>query len=170
MSSGQPEDYSEENVNELVGGIRNALDRGEEINKAQQSFFNAGYNKKEIDEAIAILGVAESTPSSNKSLIQQSLQVQKATSEKPEIKNSPLPIQKKIEQILPSESSPKSSLPSTNIVLPSKKETQKLPVAKFEEPKPLNKALVITLILLGILFVVIAGFLGVFWDQLFGPF
>lgn len=167
MTQGQPEEYSEENVNELVGGIRNALDRGEEINKAKQSFFNAGYNKKEIDEATAVLGIAE--PVNAIKIPTQPLPVQKIESEKSEVK--PLPtFQKPLEQILPASNTPKTILPSTNLVLPSKKETQKLPVAKFEEPKPLNKALVIILILLGILFVVIAGFLGVFWDQLFGPF
>jgi hypothetical protein len=169
MTQGQPEEYSEENVNELVGGIRNALDRGEEINKAKQSFFNAGYNKQEIDEATAVLGIAE--PIISNKIPAQPLPIQISVVEESGVK--PLPTtQKPIEPILSQKiSSPSpASLPSTNIVFPSKKETQKLPVAKFEEPKPLNKALVIVLILLGILFVVIAGFLGVFWDQLFGPF
>ena len=159
MTQGQPEEYSEENVNELVGGIKNALDRGEDVNKAKQSFFNAGYTKKEIDEATAVLGISEPVQA-QKVLTPTSLPIVQKTSIELNNSKPTSVVQKPVEQILP----------QGNIVFPSKKEIQKLPVAQFKEPQKLNKALVIILILLGILFVVIAGFLGVYWDQLFGPF
>jgi hypothetical protein len=40
---------------EIVGGLKNALDRGSSLQKAMMTFFNAGYGKKEIEEAAAVL-------------------------------------------------------------------------------------------------------------------
>ncbi len=40
--------------NILVGGIRNALQRGQDINKIKQSFINAGYPGQEIEQAFQI--------------------------------------------------------------------------------------------------------------------
>jgi len=37
--------------NELVGGIKNALDRGENLEKAKQSLLNAGYEKEDVEAA-----------------------------------------------------------------------------------------------------------------------
>ena len=37
---------------EIVGGIKNALARGETLERAQQSFINAGYKKEEVEEAM----------------------------------------------------------------------------------------------------------------------
>ena len=36
---------------ELISGLRNALERGESLEMAKQSFVNAGYNKKDIEMA-----------------------------------------------------------------------------------------------------------------------
>jgi hypothetical protein len=36
---------------EIVGGIRIALERGESLKRAMMTFFNAGYKKEEIEEA-----------------------------------------------------------------------------------------------------------------------
>ena len=38
-------------MNELTGGIRNALERGENIQKIKQSFVNAGYKPAEVEAA-----------------------------------------------------------------------------------------------------------------------
>lgn len=37
--------------NEIIGGLRNALERGESIQKAVQSFISAGYNPILVQEA-----------------------------------------------------------------------------------------------------------------------
>ena len=37
---------------ELIGGLKNALERGEQLTKAKQSFLNAGYKPEEIEGAI----------------------------------------------------------------------------------------------------------------------
>ena len=36
---------------DIVGGLRNALDRGETLEQATQTFVNAGYNSTEVQEA-----------------------------------------------------------------------------------------------------------------------
>ncbi len=40
---------------EIVGGLKAALERGESLKRAMNTFFNAKYNKKEIEEAAASL-------------------------------------------------------------------------------------------------------------------
>ena len=36
---------------EILGGLRHAINRGESLEKAMLSFYNAGYRKEEIEEA-----------------------------------------------------------------------------------------------------------------------
>lgn len=36
---------------EIIGGLKNALDRGESLERAKQSFVNAGYSQDEVNEA-----------------------------------------------------------------------------------------------------------------------
>lgn len=37
--------------NEILGGLRNAIERGQSLEKAVQSFINAGYNARLVQEA-----------------------------------------------------------------------------------------------------------------------
>ncbi len=37
--------------NEILGGLKNALERGQSLDKAVQSFINAGYNPRLVQEA-----------------------------------------------------------------------------------------------------------------------
>lgn len=168
---------SSEDAGELIGGLKNAVDKGEDIAKAVQSFLNAGYTKKEIDDAASALGV----------VVPSSINVRVPVEVKP-IQQTPQPV--KVSVPIPVEPLPKTlpqnpqPIVSQPIVqpkplpfqprftspLPSKTEVQKLPTAEFKEPQKLNKTLVTILVLLGIIFVILAGFLGVYWDQLFGPF
>jgi hypothetical protein len=43
---------------ELIGGLKNALERGETLSKAKQSFLNAGYSQVEIQLAVQKMPVA----------------------------------------------------------------------------------------------------------------
>jgi hypothetical protein len=43
---------------EIIGGLKNALDRGEPLAKAKQSFLNAGYKPEEIESAVQKMPVA----------------------------------------------------------------------------------------------------------------
>lgn len=40
---------------EILGGLRNALERGDTLQKAMMTFYNAGYKKEEIEEAARFL-------------------------------------------------------------------------------------------------------------------
>lgn len=40
---------------ELLGGFRNALERGESLKSAGQTFLNAGYSANEVNEAIRMI-------------------------------------------------------------------------------------------------------------------
>ncbi len=40
---------------EISGGLKNALDRGEPLSKAKQSFINAGYTPREVQEATQMI-------------------------------------------------------------------------------------------------------------------
>lgn len=40
---------------EILGGLKSALERGESLKRAMTTFFNSGYNKSEIEEAARAL-------------------------------------------------------------------------------------------------------------------
>lgn len=46
---------------EISGGIKNALDRGEPLEKAKQTFINSGYTPEEVQEATKLMGPSPST-------------------------------------------------------------------------------------------------------------
>lgn len=41
---------------DIIGGLRNAIERGESLESAMQSFVNAGYNANEVKEAAQSMG------------------------------------------------------------------------------------------------------------------
>ena len=45
---------------EILGGLKHALNRGEPLEKAMLSFYNAGYKREEIEEAARIFQQEES--------------------------------------------------------------------------------------------------------------
>ncbi len=42
-------------IDEIIGGLKNALDRGDTLEQAAQSFINSGYNPAEVQEAVKFL-------------------------------------------------------------------------------------------------------------------
>ena len=77
---------------ELIGGLQNALSRGEKIEKAKQSFISAGYDSKEIETAAQKI---TTTPK----LIQQS----STQANTPKQKNTKLPVSQSITTNKPKE-------------------------------------------------------------------
>ena len=47
---------------EISGGIKNALDRGEPLEKAKQTFVNSGYTPQEVQEAVKLMGPQSARP------------------------------------------------------------------------------------------------------------
>jgi hypothetical protein len=72
---------------ELIGGLQNALSRGENINKAKQSFISAGYKPEEIESAAQKLSttpkITQSTSISSTQKTQQPKQPAQSITTKP---------------------------------------------------------------------------------------
>jgi len=49
---------------EIISGLRNALERGESLDKAAQTFLNAGYNPSDVRESVNVIstGATNITP------------------------------------------------------------------------------------------------------------
>lgn len=54
---------------EILGGLRFALNKGEPLEKATTSFYNAGYRKEEIEEAAMFLKQERIVPTKKTELI-----------------------------------------------------------------------------------------------------
>ena len=114
----------------ISGGIKNALDRGESLSKAKQTFINAGYTPQEVQAATQMI---KSKPS----------QITKPL--KPDQPNPTQP------------TTPQLNLPQPN---PTQSKTPE------EEKNQQGNILIITAII-GIIILVTALFLGLFWDKIF---
>ena len=134
--------------NEILGGLKTALERGYSLQAAAISLQNAGYKKEEIDEAVKAL---------NENLYIPSQEKQPSFSKppvKPQIKNpsffkkvfSPQP--RRISEYLPEESPPLHSIEEHNVA-PSPPES----VSIFVERSGGKTAKLIFLIFLLILLV-----------------
>jgi hypothetical protein len=122
---------------ELIGGLKNALDRGESLEKAKQSFLNAGYKSNEINAAV------QKMPMANSQIVKPA-----------EPKN-------KIKALIPQpQIQPKQEMKP---VVQSSTTTTNPPV----QPKEASKTFIIILISLAVIVLIGAGFLGLFWDRLF---
>lgn len=52
-------------LDDIKGGLRNAVERGESLEKAKQSFINAGYNSLEVEQAARGLNPAAAKETSS---------------------------------------------------------------------------------------------------------
>ena len=48
-----------EEIAAILGGLKNAIERGESIEKAKSTFLNAGYKSEDIEEAAGLLSIKE---------------------------------------------------------------------------------------------------------------
>jgi len=146
---------------EIIGGIRSAVERGENLKSAMMTFYQAGYSKIEIEEAAkAYLSQTGKVPEMSMKRIQET---------KDNSKKKPLPIP-----------APNSKNNSTPIPAPKKIIDKKIPqnvsgYGKIKPRKENSKALTLTLIIiLGMLLLgLVLVFLFkdefiVFFNKLFG--
>jgi len=122
---------------DLVGGLKLALSRGETLQKAMQSFYNAGYKKEEIEEAARILQTHGFRPQ---------------TIAKPIIKSSQKLIKKTSASVLPAQFMQK----------PSPQAKTKQVVSNYEIPKEKPKKDMVTILLVIILVVLLGILVSVF--------
>lgn len=127
---------------ELVEGIKQAISKGESIEKAMMTFYSAGYSKQDIEEAAA----ASQTPTS----FQQPTQPQ-ATGSQP---------QKMQPQATPSQSTP-STEQQTTVPQPQKIQPGVVQRVSAYGPKPNKKGMAITIILVVILLILVGILIAV---------
>lgn len=130
-------------MSELTGGIRNAMEKKEPLEKIKRSFLNAGYPPEEVQQAIQ-----EATAAIFSSTVQPQTTPQKIipqTSPAVTNPNTPLPI--------------KQSLP----VSPA---FQQLPKQQTETKKS-HLGLYITLAIVSIVILASSALLGLYWDKIF---
>ncbi|GEM_PF-1885842 len=137
----------EKNVMELTGGLKNALERGESLEKSMESLINAGYNKKEVLEASKRLRITHEGE-------ETSQQEAKKPKEKP-----------KEEQI----KKPKENLPKKTLELKAKPLPEQKIIKKTKKKrKPMSSRLLWILTILFSIFILVgAAILGLFWDRWF---
>jgi uncharacterized membrane protein len=104
---------------ELIGGLKNAMERGQNLEQAKQSFANAGYGIQEVEAAVKKIGIVSREMVSNY---------------------------------------PSSPTPQVN-------KTKMLPTQGRQASQ--KKLIVILVIVISVLVLLGAAFLGKFWDKIF---
>ena len=136
--------------NELIGGLKNALERGEPLEKAKKSFLSAGYSTQEIEGAAAKVNSSNVAPPTQP-------QAQPAVQQKAPAAIPPQP---------PTASPQTPSTPQK--VVPQAQPKQAPTVQPAAKPKSASRLLIIILIITSATILLGAALLGLFWDKLFG--
>jgi hypothetical protein len=128
---------------EIAGGLKNAVERGQDLEKAMRSFANAGYSIDEINIAAQRL-----------SGIRPMVDTQQQTDE-----TMTMPQTTTTTQNAPQ---PQTTGQPTTTQAP-----QPLPTSPTPTPKKSSKKLIIIMMIISALILVSAALLGLFWNQLF---
>lgn len=160
MSSTESMPQQSQEPSELLGGIKNALERGESMDKVSKSFLNAGYSQEEVQKAVnQAASFAETVQQNKNSEIaknQPTAVAPPAThsdqkKENPNISSKPQTISK---------NTPDPEMPALPKP-PSKSDTLK-------KPKKSKKVWIILAIVIALVILIGAGFVFLYWDQFFG--
>jgi len=123
---------------EIIEGLRTAIAKGEPLEKAMMSFYNAGYKKEEIEAAAA-------------AMVQMPSFVQPTSQPQPTYQPQQFQQKKIIPQQTPTRGQPKPLIP------PPPASTQD--VSDYGK-KPSEKGLVITVLLVALLLLLLGGLIG----------
>lgn len=145
-------------MNEITGGLKNAIERGESIEKAKQSFINSGYNPEEVEQAFQELFQLfpnlknpDKSISYNQSLLNSPTQ----TSDKSSLQSQLIPSSESAQsQTIQSQSLPKSQYPPLPII------------SDAEEKKGFSKKWIITIIIFVLLVLVGSAIMGLYWEKI----
>lgn len=139
---------------EILGGLKSAMSRGDSLQQAMQSFYNAGYDKKDIEEAARAL---------HSQLHQEQIKKTQETQEPlKQVKKSQEPV--KVQQPISSKTQKQ--------VMPPQKTIQKVSdydSVNQKEKNPRKKMIIFIASLLTILLVILAG-IFFFRENLLGLF
>jgi len=133
---------------ELIAGLKNALERGESIEKAKKSFVNAGYKQEDVEAAS--LGMSQVQP------------IQTPAEE--EVPTEPEPQQPSTQETTQPQPQPQQTQPQT----PPSPEPQPTPViTTTQQPKKKFPLFITILIIIAIIDLFGAAFFIFFWDKIF---
>lgn len=140
---------------EILGGLRNALERGQTLDKAVQSFINAGYNSNDVKAAASKINQGAST------MMQPSQPKEQKPEEKPSPTKPSVPQQKETPKTQPSPQPQTEQTPKPKTSLWKK-------IKHFISPVKMETRNLILIAVIVILLLVIGGLalLTIFSEQL----
>ncbi len=160
---------------EILGGLRQAIERGESLEQAKQSFINAGYNPQEVEKAAnSLRGVIDKIQQPPQNTPHSSPQPQKQSQNPEQIQSGQIPHRSQLPQNLkqnypekrvsppPQESSEQSSQPEIGNLPENPKfqnKPKQLPNQNIPEKKGKGYKIILTLLVI-ILILLILGLLG----------
>tara|TARA_Y100000310_G_scaffold325742_1_gene389700 strand:+ start:2384 stop:2881 length:498 start_codon:yes stop_codon:yes gene_type:complete len=146
---------------ELVGGIKNGLERGEPMPKIKQSFINAGYKPAEVNAAVSKLSTQTPQPEQPAPTTQPQQAPAQPTPTKPV---------KKKQSFFSKLFSRKKQVVKPTVQTTSPPPTPAQPeIPEVEQPKKsgISKTVILILIILSALILIGAAILGLYWDKIF---
>lgn len=153
---------------EILGGLRSALERGETLKRAMMTMFNAGYQKQEIEEAASVLSpsdmesklglLEEKKPLSTEMIIPSKQQKMRIPSEKKSFIQSilspskqPKPEKQKMQNVI----TPSVSPQPVQVISGTQGQVQQVPVfqpiqivSSYGEQRPYERIIIFILIFL----------------------
>jgi len=159
-------------IEEITGGMRNALEKGGDFNKIKQSFLNSGYASNEVEAAAR--AVSNNQP--QQGIQQQGIQqqgIQQQGIQQQGIQQQGIQQQGIQQQGIQQQTIGQSNF-TVNQSSPKFKnkflQNQKALPLVGKKQKKVPKGVIIFLIIFGIIILTLAGFLAVYWEKLMGPF
>ncbi len=145
---------------DIIRGLEGAMAKGETLERAMYSFYNAGYNKQEVEEAARALSVHLSVQESRLP-VKPVLQIQKTMQKPAEIQQA--------KPIVPLEElKPKQSLhPLEQLNSLENRDEKQEPkmiqdVSKYEPKQKINSRTVLIVILSVVLAILVGSLVGIF--------
>lgn len=147
-------------IDELIGALKNALERGSSIEQAARSLINAGYNPQEVREAANAFNSSASHIVSPVQVVKSKSQMQSMpvmrVPDKPQVANKPQ-IQVQTFSQPQIQQTPQSQQPKGQIVIqqPQTKTTTRSDEEELERKQTVAILLIILILLLGIVIMVL---------------
>ncbi len=154
---------------DIVGGLRVALSKGQPLEKVIQTFYNAGYEKTEVDEAVRSINPQEMQQLSQ---VWQAKQQRKTQSQSNQQKNQQQTQQKQIQQVIPQGQTqqivsqyPQQAMPiqsQPQMAFQGQMANVSQSVSNYETPKSVKKNMVLIFVMIGILIALVGLLVTVF--------
>ncbi len=146
---------------DIIRGLEGAMAKGETLERAMYSFYNAGYNKQDVEEAARALSIHLSVQESRvpvKAILQIQKPAQKITQEIPQQKTI-VPL----EELKPKQSlQPLEQLKSLENLAEEQEPKVVQDVSKYEPKQKINSRTLLIVILSILLAILVGSLVGIF--------